>query len=418
MTCPKQFVSQPVVTEILDQSAVHDELRSDTCCAAERRLSAVEVGEPLLVGVTAPLGDHRGVGCPVQCSLQPGYLALRVVSCCLAWSSSSVRWSMVVFRSATWCWFASSRDSASERSDSASCNRSRPPQHVSAAPSGGARMFGRRARAGVERGAWPAYCARLWVSSARSGRVRRSRRRHRIRHGVARWSVGRCAAAALPQDRSAASQVSVSRSATESLIARSRSFARSRAVFTRFWRRFRYSPTTSRTKAREQRIGRQLPRLDRMRLQPERPPDPRHRTLRHPRRGRHRPGRPVRVLTRGGFQRLGDHLLDVVVGDRPRPTRARLIGQPVQPTGQEPRTPLRHHVPRHPNVLGDLADRAAIRTPQHDPGPQRQRLRRFPPPGLPGQHGALLVGQHHRNNLRARHHHSPPTNNRIIDSGH
>jgi hypothetical protein len=133
MTCPKQFVSQPVVTEILDQSAVHDELRSDTCCAAERRLSAVEVGEPLLVGVTAPLGDHRGVGCPVQCSLQPGYLALRVVSCCLAWSSSSVRWSMVVFRSATWCWFASSRDSASERSDSASCNRSRPPQHVSAA---------------------------------------------------------------------------------------------------------------------------------------------------------------------------------------------------------------------------------------------------------------------------------------------
>ena len=118
MTCPKQFVSQPVVTEILDQSAVHDELRSDTCCAAERRLSAVEVGEPLLVGVTAPLGDHRGVGCPVQCSLQPGYLALRVVSCCLAWSSSSVRWSMVVFRSATWCWFASSRDSASERSDS------------------------------------------------------------------------------------------------------------------------------------------------------------------------------------------------------------------------------------------------------------------------------------------------------------
>jgi hypothetical protein len=101
-----------------------------------------------------------------------------------------------------------------------------------------------------------------------------------------------------------------------------------------------------------------------------------------------------------------------LITDQPRPPRPRLVGRSVQPIGQEPRTPLRHHVPRHPDILGDLADRAAVRAPQHNLGPQR--LRRFPPPGPPGQHRALLVGHHHRINLRARHHHPLPTSTELL----
>jgi hypothetical protein len=112
----------------------------------------------------------------------------------------------------------------------------------------------------------------------------------------------------------------------------------------------------------ELRISRQFPRLDRVRLQPERPPDPRHRRLRHTCRRGHRPGRPVRVLPGSLLQGLRDHLLDLSIGDYPRPTRPRLVRQALQPAGQEPRSPLRHHVPRHTQVRGHLPDRAAFAT--------------------------------------------------------
>src|SRR4051812_7878283 len=46
--------------------------------------------------------------------------------------------------------------------------------------------------------------------------------------------------------------------------------------------------------------------------------------------------------------------------DRPWPSRTRLIREAFQPPGHEPRTPLRHHVARHPNVLRDLTDREAL----------------------------------------------------------
>jgi hypothetical protein len=47
----------------------------------------------------------------------------------------------------------------------------------------------------------------------------------------------------------------------------------------------------------------------------------------------------VRRIPRHALQRLDDHLVDLGVGDRPRPARPRLIHQPVQPVLREPVAP-------------------------------------------------------------------------------
>ena len=81
----------------------------------------------------------------------------------------------------------------------------------------------------------------------------------------------------------------------------------------------------------EQRILGQLPRILFVRSQSERPPDPRHHRLRQPKVLGHRPRRPVRRIRGCGLQRGNDQRLDPVIADHPRPTRPRLIDQPVQP---------------------------------------------------------------------------------------
>ena len=77
-----------------------------------------------------------------------------------------------------------------------------------------------------------------------------------------------------------------------------------------------------------------------MRLEPERPPDPADRALAHPGRGRHRPRRPMRRVARLLLQRLHDHPLDVLVADRARLARPRLVMQPVEAAPREPAPPL------------------------------------------------------------------------------
>jgi hypothetical protein len=54
-----------------------------------------------------------------------------------------------------------------------------------------------------------------------------------------------------------------------------------------------------------------------MRLEPERLPDPLHRRLRQTNLARQRTRRPVRRILGRGLQRLDDHLLDLLVADRP-----------------------------------------------------------------------------------------------------
>ena len=90
----------------------------------------------------------------------------------------------------------------------------------------------------------------------------------------------------------------------------------------------------------ELRIRGELERLDLMRLQPERPPDPADRALAHPGRGRHRARRPVRRVRRLLLERLHDHPLDVLVADRARLARPRLVMQPIEAAPREPAPPL------------------------------------------------------------------------------
>src|SRR4051812_50047843 len=96
----------------------------------------------------------------------------------------------------------------------------------------------------------------------------------------------------------------------------------------------------SRTLVDELRIRRELERLDLMRLERERPPDPTDRALAHPGRGRHRPCRPMRRVRRLLLERLHHHPLNVLIPDRARLTRPRPAMQPVQPPPPQPAPPL------------------------------------------------------------------------------
>jgi len=90
----------------------------------------------------------------------------------------------------------------------------------------------------------------------------------------------------------------------------------------------------------ELRIGRKLERLDLMRLERERPPDPADRALAHPGRRRHRARRPMRGIRRLLLERLHDHPLHVGVADQTRLTRPWLVMQPIQAAPRKPAPPL------------------------------------------------------------------------------
>ena len=142
----------------------------------------------------------------------------------------------------------------------------------------------------------------------------------------------------------------------------------------------------------ELRVLGELPRLLAVRLQPERLPDPVHRRLGQADLARHRARRPMRRVPRRGLQRLDDHLLDLLVGDRPRLPRPRLIDQPIQAMlGETRERHLRDHRPLHPEPLGDLGVLQTLGRQQHDPRALRQRLRARAPPRPRLQLRALLA---------------------------
>ena len=91
----------------------------------------------------------------------------------------------------------------------------------------------------------------------------------------------------------------------------------------------------------ELRVRRQLELPGEVRLEPERPPHPRDRRLRHAHRFGHRARRPVRRAGGGGLQGAHDHLLDHLVGDGARWARARVVRQPVEAAQREAAPPLR-----------------------------------------------------------------------------
>ena len=136
----------------------------------------------------------------------------------------------------------------------------------------------------------------------------------------------------------------------------------------------------------------------------------------------HRPGRPVGVVVGRRFpQRLGDHLLHLLVGDRARATWPRLIDQPVQPATHEPTSPLGDRLRPDPQPLGPGLVGRAFRARQHDPAAQRQRLGGGGPTRPAHQRLALLVGQHQRRfgSASLSHARQPTTIiQRINNSGH
>jgi hypothetical protein len=152
----------------------------------------------------------------------------------------------------------------------------------------------------------------------------------------------------------------------------------------------------------EQRVLGELPVLDAVRLQPERPPHPGHRRLRDARHVGHLTRRPVRApIRRRRFQRPHDDLLDLGVSDRSRPSRPRLVEQPVQPPLGKPRPPLGHRRPADPEPLGDPRVALAGRGRQHDPAAHRQPGSSLAPPRPALQLLALAVREVDRDRLRS-----------------
>ena len=156
----------------------------------------------------------------------------------------------------------------------------------------------------------------------------------------------------------------------------------------------------------ELRVGRELELLLAVRLQSERLPGTPDRVLGDPQVCRQRPGRPMRRILRGALQRGCHDPLDLFIAHRSRPSRTRLVQQPLKPPLREPVAPLRHRRPRDPLSRGNLQVRSAPRRGQHDPRPQRQRLRRLRPTRPRLQPAPFLVTQLDHNSSRSRHH--PP----------
>ena len=130
-----------------------------------------------------------------------------------------------------------------------------------------------------------------------------------------------------------------------------------------------------------------------VRLQAERPPDPRHGRLREPHLSGHRPRRPVSGVVRRGLQRPGDHRGDLFVGDRPRAARARHVAQPGDPVLDEPGPPPAHRMRCRAERSRHLCVRCPARAGQNDPAPQRPRLRGGPAPHPSLQRDPLLLRQ-------------------------
>ena len=140
----------------------------------------------------------------------------------------------------------------------------------------------------------------------------------------------------------------------------------------------------------ELRIRGKLERLRLVRLQPEGSPDPADRRLAHPGRRSHRPGRPVRRVCRLLLERLHDHPLHLLVADRARLPRPRLVVQAVEAAPGEPAPPLPDRVVVTAELGRDLLACPALRGRQHDPAAKRERLRALRPPSPPLQHLPLL----------------------------
>src|SRR6266849_5955233 len=143
-------------------------------------------------------------------------------------------------------------------------------------------------------------------------------------------------------------------------------------------------------------VGRQFERVEAVRLQPERLPDPPDRRLRQPRDIGETARRPLRGVGRWAFERAGNHVDDLIVGRLARCAGARFVRQPRQAAHAKPLAPLAHAIRRCRYLLGHRTIRHALRTAEYDARAQRQPLRCLRPAGPLLQRTAFILSQHQR----------------------
>ena len=156
----------------------------------------------------------------------------------------------------------------------------------------------------------------------------------------------------------------------------------------------------SRTLSMQQRIRRQLERLAPMRLESEGAPDLLDRRAAEAARFRHAAAAPMRLAARRLLERSHDHLLDLLIADLPRCTRARLVVQPVQALAHKPSAPFAYRGLRHPQPLRPTVVVQTLGARQNDPRAPREVRRRARPMGQRVQSHPFVVRQNQRN-LRA-----------------
>src|SRR5947209_7579151 len=102
----------------------------------------------------------------------------------------------------------------------------------------------------------------------------------------------------------------------------------------------------------------------------------------------------MRRVGRLPLERLDDHPLDVVVADRARLARPRLVVKTVKTAASETTAPLTDRVGAATEASRDLLARRTIGGSQHDPAAQRQRLRARRTARPAHEHLPLLVAHH------------------------
>ena len=143
-------------------------------------------------------------------------------------------------------------------------------------------------------------------------------------------------------------------------------------------------------------IGRQFERVQAMRLQPKRLPEPRDRRFREARHLRHAARRPLGRVRGRTFERPGNHVDDPIVGGFARRARPRLVGQAGQAADPKPLAPFAHAVARHAEARGHRPIGEPLGTGQYHPRSRRQSLRRGRAARPLVQGAAFVVSQHDR----------------------
>jgi hypothetical protein len=154
----------------------------------------------------------------------------------------------------------------------------------------------------------------------------------------------------------------------------------------------------------QERIVRQFERLAPVRLQAERVPNPVDGHATQAGGSRHVPGTPVRRAARRRFQRPDDHLLDLVIGDRPRGAGPRVVRQAVQALPDEAPSPLAHRRGRDMESPRDHLVVGAVGTRQDDARPSSHVGRRSRAMRERVQSSSFVLRQDQRNLGASRSH--------------